>query len=251
MKRSHTSSAAALAAVALTLAVQTVPAQDQGTSRSDRRPTVAVMHFNNGAIVLNDDDGEKYDALRTGIADMLITELATNDSIRVVERDQLQKLIAEQNLSRSGRVDKQTAVQIGKVLGAHHMIFGGFVIDTEKRMRLDARAVNVETSQIEHVATVEDKGDKLLEMITALARKLNKGMKLPPIPDRDDGGRPGGSRVGLLQALTYYSRALEEEDQGNRKEAIRLYRAALQMFPEYEPAQRKLAMLEKPARGSE
>lgn len=241
MQRSHTPSMAALVGVALALTVRATHAQS--VAQPDARPTVAVLYFNNGALVRHRD----YDPLSKGIADMLITELSANSGIRVVERDQLQKLLEEQNLSRTDRVDKETAVRIGKVLGAHHMIFGGFVIDPKERMRLDARAVNVETSQVEHVETVSDKGDNLLAMISVLAGKLNKGLKLPPMPARARPAGDGQNRLGRLQALTLYSRALEEEDRGNREQAVALYRAALVKFPEYEPAQKRLARLEKPA----
>src|SRR5512138_1296037 len=140
---------AGLTAVAFIAASTVAPAAATGQPRSpDQRPTVAVMpNFDNGS-VLNHAD---YDALGKGIADVLITELSANSAIRVVERDRIQQLIDEQNLSTSGRVDKATAVQVGKLLGVHHMIFGGFIIDPKGQMRLDARAVNVETSEIEHV----------------------------------------------------------------------------------------------------
>src|SRR5688572_4440736 len=132
----------------------------------NNKPTVAVMYFSNGAIGAANKDLEP---LSKGIADMLITDLSNNPNIRVVERDQLQKLIAEQKLSESGQVSKETAVKVGKLLGAQHMIFGGFVTDPMGRMRLDARAVNVETSAIEHVESVTDKTDNLMTMISNLA----------------------------------------------------------------------------------
>jgi curli biogenesis system outer membrane secretion channel CsgG len=137
---------------------------------------VAVMpSFDNGAIVNRAD----YEALGKGIADVLITELSANPSIRVVERDRVQQLIDEQNLSTSGRVDKSSAVRVGKLLGVHHMIFGGFIVDSKGQMRLDARAVNVETSEIEYVSTVSDNADDVLALIAKLAAQLNDGMKLP------------------------------------------------------------------------
>src|SRR5687768_17283149 len=78
---------AAIAAVALAVTVDSRVAA-QGAER-DTRPTVAVMYFTNAALVRNDE----YAPLSKGIAEMLITELAGNRSIRVVERDQLQKLL--------------------------------------------------------------------------------------------------------------------------------------------------------------
>src|SRR5687767_10354815 len=123
----------ALAAAALWAA----PAMAQGGA--DTRPTVAVMYFNNGALGARNAELEP---LTKGIADMMITQLQPNSAIRVIERDQLQKLLEEQNLSSAGKVDQETAVRVGKLLGVHHMIFGGFMTSVNgKQLVLNARAV--------------------------------------------------------------------------------------------------------------
>ena len=221
-----------LTAVAFAIASSMIaPPGAAGQARpADQRPTVAVMpNFDNGS-VLNHAD---YDALGKGIADVLITELAANNSIRVVERDRIQQLIDEQNLGASGRVDKATAVQVGKLLGVHHMIFGGFIIDPKGQMRLDARAVNVETSEIEHVESVTDKADNMLVVISTMADKLNKGMKLPPMP----GGTarpavdPEGTKPGRWRNLILYARAEDANDKKDRTQALALYKDFLDKTP--------------------
>lgn len=237
-----------LGTTAALLAPATLAAQNPAT---DTRPTVAVMYFDNGALVQHAD----YDPFSKGIADMLITSLAQNDRIRVVERDQLQQLLKEQNLATTTHVDPATAARIGKLLGARHMIFGGFVIDMHQNMRLDARAVNTETSQIEHVETVSDKADNLLPMVNQLADKLNTGLKLPQItasrtspPASNSETAPVKSSNGASapvhrwQALLEYSRALVEEDNGHATEAVSLYRQFLDATPpDFATAQRDQA----------
>ena len=228
----------------LTLALAAVAFATPGRAQdaADSRPTLAVMYFSNGAIGAQN---EELAPLSKGIADMLITQLAMNPGIRVVERDQLEKLLQEQNLSAGGRVDKETAVKVGRILGAHHMIFGGFVTDPKGRMRLDARAVNVETSQIEHVESVPGKTDDLMEMIDKLATRLNAGLKLPAIPRAVRETQGAASRTPVpTQAVLLYSRALVEQDKGNTEQAVTLFRASLDRFPDYERARQALARLE-------
>jgi TolB-like protein len=154
------------------------PAASGAQTASDTRPTLAVMYFTNAALLRHDE----YAPLSKGIAEMLITELSANTKVRVVERDQLQALLQEQNLGATDRVDKETAVRLGKVLGARHFLMGGFVIDPKENVRLDVRAVNVETSQIDHVETVSGKAENLLALIEQMGQKLNSGLKLPAIP---------------------------------------------------------------------
>lgn len=230
--------AASLAAALLAGNVGTLAAQ----SADDRRPTVAVMYFNNGAIGASN---QELAPLSHGIADLLITELSGNAAIRVVERDKLQKLLEEQNLSSADRVDRETAVRVGRVLGVHHMIFGGFVTDARGNMRIDARAVNVETSRIEHVESVQGKKDDLMTLITDLAVKLNRGMKLPEMPRAVRDARMERSRQVPFQATMLYSRALAAKDSGNELEAIKLLSRSLEQFPDYEPAKRELKKLKK------
>jgi len=220
-----------IAAAVLTLATAAVPSGAAGQApASDQRPTVAVLPSFDNSSLLNHAD---YESLGKGIADVLITELAANPTIRVVERDRIQSLIEEQNLGASGRVDKETAAKIGRILGAQHVILGGFIIDKQGTMRLDARAVNVETSAIEHVETVTDKSDNLLAVLQSLADKLNKGMKLPPMPSGTarPALAPEATKPGRWRDLILYARAEDANDKKDRTQALALYKDFLQKSP--------------------
>lgn len=257
-----TSFAARAALVAALLVVPVLGARAQGAAAPDRRPTLAVLHFDNGAI----GRGADYEPLRSGLADLLITDLAANPGIRVVERDQLNALLREQDLGTAGRLDAATAARVGKLLGARHFIMGGFVIDPRGRMRLDARAVNTETSAIEHTERVNGNADDVLDLIAEMAQKLNAGLRLPEVPPAPapapgaDAAAPArntssGSRAASsagaggnkFQAVMLYSRALAEEDRGNRTAAVELYRKSLDVFPDNPKAKVRLAKLEKGA----
>jgi TolB-like protein len=229
---------------ALALAVVVAPALRAQAVSSDSRPTVAIMHFNNGA---TGKAHEELDALRGGIADILISEMSVNPAIRVVERDQVDKLVAEQNLGATDKVDKATAVRIGKLLGAHHMIFGGYMTDRKNRMRLDARAVNVETGEIEYTQSVSGSTDDFSDMIASLAAKLNKGMKLPAMAMRTSDATVASKPP--FQVVMLYSRAIAEENGGRKDEAVKLYKAALDKFPQYAAAKKALTRLESPKSG--
>ncbi len=59
-----------------------------------------------------------------GVADLLVTKVVQGGQYSVIERKQLDKIIAEQNLGSSGRVDEATAARIGKILGVDALIMG-------------------------------------------------------------------------------------------------------------------------------
>src|SRR5213596_2547800 len=68
----------------------------------DARPGIAVLPFDNSGSY--GQDKENFDALQKGIAGMLISELAANPAARVGEREEIEKLRAEQSLGASGKV---------------------------------------------------------------------------------------------------------------------------------------------------
>ncbi len=243
------------ATLAVAAAAPALAVPGAARAQKDGKPTVAIMFFNNNAF---SKDARDYDGLSKGIADFLITEMAGNPNIRVVERDQVQKLIDEQKLVTSGVVDRETAVKVGKLLGAQHMIFGGFMADRNNNFRIDARAVDVGTSAIEYTERVQDKADNIMPLIATLAVKLNKGMMLPAMPARTgEAGAPAAGATGAQQAgapaatpqklpmryAVMYGKALDLQDKGEKAQALELYGAVLKEFPDFEPAKKQKSKL--------
>ncbi|MDP1860136.1 MAG: CsgG/HfaB family protein [Gemmatimonadaceae bacterium] len=216
-----------------------VPLSAQTASKNDTRPTIAVLYLTNGALA----DNATYAPLSKGIAEMLITELAQNNALRVVERDRLQTLLEEQNLQSSDRVDKETALKLGKILGSRHMLMGSFVIDLNRNMRIDVRAVNTETSAIDYVETVSGKSDKLLELVIQLGAKVNAGLKLPALK-MASATTPASKSPNQFKALLAMSRALEAEDTKDIEGAKTLYKSAIAMNPDFDRARIRLASME-------
>ena len=235
---------AACAATSNTARAQQPAAAPPAAPAADSRPTLAVLYFTNSALVAGTD----FQPLSKGMAEMLITELSQNTGVRVVERDRLQALLEEQNLSTSGRVDQESAVRVGRVLGAQHLLMGAFVIDPRHNMRIVVRSVNTETSQVEYVESVTGKDDQLLTLVDQLGAKINTGLKLPPMAFRVRPLAAASMSKGPEQfrAVMLMSRALERQDRGDKAGAIALYKDALQADPGFERAKVRLAMLETP-----
>src|SRR6266705_1333425 len=201
----------------------------------DTRPGIAVLPFDNSGSY--GQDKENFDALQKGIAGMLISELSANPAARVVEREEIQKLLEEQNLGASGRVDPQTAAKVGKLVGARYVVLGTF-IDFYGDFRVDARLVNVETSEIVKVEKDQAQRDHMFQIIQNVAGRLMKDANLPQLPKQASDQRM--SRQIPTEALTYYSRALLYQDRGQKDKAVEMYQKALAVFPDYAEAQQGL-----------
>lgn len=227
---------------ALAAAVPSLVAAQGGS-----KPTVAVLYFNNSAIGAANVE---LQPLSKGIADMLIGELAANPNIRVVERDQIEKVLKEQSLSTEGKVDNESAVKVGKLVGAHYMVTGGFVTDRSGRMRFTARVFNTETSLIVFPAAggpngvVNGKIEDFMELVVQLAAKINDGAKLPAIPARVGEARKEAAKKVPYEAIALYSKGLAAKDAGNKAEAVTLFRKSLDKFPAFDKAEAELKKLQ-------
>jgi TolB-like protein len=201
------------------------------------RPGVAVWPFSNGGSF--GSDPWDYEALGIGLQQMLITELAQNSGLRLVERSRIREIIDELDLGQSQYVDPNTTAQVGRLVQARYMIVGGFV-DANGTMRLDARVDDVETGEIltETAAKVEGDRERLLDMVVELAVKVVDATELPPLPEA-----VVEERLSLdypPEAIQLYSRALRREERGDREGMMELLRQLTSDFPQHIEGQQML-----------
>jgi TolB-like protein len=212
---------------------------------SDTRPGMAVLPFENGGSFGR--DREDFDALRGGIAAVLIEELAANPAVRVVDRAITNQIIGEQNLARDGRVDAATAARIGRLVGARYMVTGSF-IDAYGDFRVTARIIDVETGEIVKVVsndeTMRDRR-QMFKIFQNVATKLMAGVNLPALPRQV--AQAAERRNIPTDALTFYSRALLYEDRGDKPRAADYYRRATTAFPGYAQAEEGLRRVGGPS----
>ena len=150
-----------------------------GASAQDKK-RVAVMDFEYQTVTTSVYElfGSNVD-IGKGITNMLVTNLVRNGTYTVIERQALDRILAEQNFQTSGRADASTVAQIGKLLGVDAVIMGSiteFGRDDKKvgigiapkigpiklggigkneskaNVALDARIVDVQTGEILAIA---------------------------------------------------------------------------------------------------
>jgi TolB-like protein len=248
-------------------------------AQADNRPVVVVFTFTNSSIGPAKGD---FDGIATGIQDLLITDLASSNKIRLVDRSRISEILQEQNMVRNGQIDAQTAVKLGKILGAQYAITGGFMADKAGNAVMTGRTIDIETTQIANPQKITGKSDDFLAMIAQLSSKFGADMSLAPKPGRasgDAGSKSGPAQSGSssgsstsssaksTQVETYakplptnvvdktmktkldaatmklYSKALDEIDAKNKEKAADLLRQVKAKAPDFEPAQRNLDKL--------
>ena len=120
-----------------------------GTSQEKQRPQPARAQEQAALVVLTFDGppGQK-DFRGELLADLLTTHLGKQ--VSVVERQVLAKILAEQELHRSGLVNAEEAVRIGKLLGAKYLL-AGRVFRLGDSDYVTMRVVSVETARFKGV----------------------------------------------------------------------------------------------------
>ena len=90
--------------------------------KQNKKKRIAVFLFDDKS----DSNWQWYGSksVGEGISDMVVTELVKTGDYRVIEREQLNKLLAEQDLGQSGIVTPESAAAVGKVLGVELAVFG-------------------------------------------------------------------------------------------------------------------------------
>ena len=136
------------------------------------RPRIGVLRFTN-----HTSAGWWSGSVGTDLQDMLIAELASTNSFRVLERRELDAVLDEQDLGDSGRVNPRTRSRLGNITGAKYLIaatlsafeqntsggggglsFGGFSLggnQDKAYMAVDLKVIDVETGEIYDARTVE------------------------------------------------------------------------------------------------
>lgn len=231
------------AALFATCVLTAIPLQAQASAVADgsRKPTIAVMEFDNAAMVRRDE----FAAMTIGMQVMLSNALATNPNIIVVERQRILDILKEQDLGTAGRLDPETAAKVGKIIGANYVLLGAFVVQPDMEMVLSARTVNTETSALEHAEQVNGKGDKVIKLLDQLAGKLNAGLKLPGKRDSKGSKDLGSDGPNQLEAMKAMSAARRLEEQGDVKGAIAMYQKSLALNSELGSVRTRLASIEK------
>ncbi|MFH1700132.1 MAG: CsgG/HfaB family protein [Candidatus Zixiibacteriota bacterium] len=199
-----------------------------------RIKTIAIMEFDNYSV---GKFQEELGFITKGLADFFEADFAKISDLKVVERDKIEYILKELELSKSGMVETSTAVRVGKMLGAQMMVFGSITQLDKNNSKMLIKAVKVETSEI--VATVEREGKPdyfamQKELVKELAEKLDIELNEKTINLLNESG------TASYDAATLYSRGLYYMDKYDYKQAYEFFRQAYEKDNTFTEAKRKM-----------
>ena len=174
-------------------------------------PVVSVLIFEN----LTGDPGQQW--MGRSFSDGLTAALQ-DDSITLVDRIHLEDIIREQKLSLSGLTDDETALEVGKLLNANHLVGGGYVVSGDT-LRVTARITDTSSGEILFSAAAEKDKNSYFALEEELAGKLAGFYGFIPSVD--------SHRTESIEALDRYYAGLLLLDTGEYEKAAQAFRDSL------------------------
>jgi tetratricopeptide (TPR) repeat protein len=171
--------------------------------------------------------------LERGLAALVVSDLSHVRSMRLVERERLQALLDEMQLSATGRVDPATGARSGHLVGAGQVVQGSFQ-DLPGGVRLDAAMVRATDAQVAATGSGRDQLNMLFDIEKSVVFQLLAKMGVPLTPAESIAISERPTRD--LQAFLLYSRGLEAQDRGDFRLASANFRAASQRDPSFQAA---------------
>jgi TolB-like protein len=126
---------------------------------------VAIMDFA--------QKGALHNGLGEKVAAVIFASLVLEESLSLVERNELQKIEDEAVLNLSGMVDMAQANQIGMLTGAR-IIVTGTVFEVEDEWMLVAKIIGTETGRVLGASTKGAAGAGVTELAEQLAVKIKE-----------------------------------------------------------------------------
>ena len=203
---------------------------------ADATPSLAVLYFEN----LSND--ENLDWLRTGLTDMLVTDLAQSPNLRVLGTDRLHQILedigaADEEMTSASVVD--AVAREGQVA---NVLLGSFARAGDA-IRISARLQVAGSGEILSSETVAGEGEEsIFELVDDLTRRIKSQFDMPEamvVADVD--ADLASVTTDSMEAYRYYAEGIMLHEQLRTEEAIPLLEQAVEIDPDFAMALAKLA----------
>jgi TolB-like protein len=153
------------------IALATIPAIGQATDATETGAEQASNEVYPVAVLPFQHRGREASEIGNQITDLLFAGLIVNPELYLVEREDLAKLLDEQELNLSGVVNPQSATKVGQLTGAKILIVGS-VLEVNDNLYLVAKVIGTETSRVFGASVKGKVGDELDKLVEQLSAKV-------------------------------------------------------------------------------
>ncbi len=201
------------------------------------KPSVAVLYFDN---LTGDND---LNWLRTGLTDLLVTDLSQLTGVRVVGSDRVYEILSDLDMLEASITSAETVREVAKQADVQTVLLGSFarVGDT---LRINVKVQDAASGEIIGTERAEGPGgDNLFALVDDLSTSLRGRFEASSSAPLDGDQDLMDVTTSSLEAYRYYSEGVHLADQDKNEEAAALLEKAVELDPGFAMALRKLAVV--------
>jgi tetratricopeptide (TPR) repeat protein/predicted Ser/Thr protein kinase len=178
--------------------------------------------------------------LRTGLPDMLVTDLSQSKYVRPVPGERVFRVLEESGLEKQARFDEKALEAVSRLAHAESVLSGQFV-EAGGRLRLDLN-LRKAGSGVSVPLKVEGTAGEVFALVDQVAKAIKEQLDLSPDQLRADADRPISEvATASLDAQRAYQAAVAQIRKGANQDAVLLLEKATAVDPKFAMAQGKLA----------
>ena len=215
------------------------------------KPSVAVLYFDN-----NTGDAS-LDWMRSGLTDMMVTDLSQSTDFEVLGTDRLVQILQELRRTEDRVLSADLVQEIARRAAVDKVLVGSYV-RAGGTIRISARLQEAQTGRIVRSERVEGSGESsLFGLVDELTRRFKSTMTTAAAAARGTLVRrpePGSAEAGLdrgvteittssIEAYRYYAEGISFHERGLFPQAAPLLEKAIQIDPNFAMAYAKLAVV--------
>jgi eukaryotic-like serine/threonine-protein kinase len=154
----------------------------QASAQAPVRKSVAVLGFHNASGRPQDD------WLSTATSEMLSTELATGEKLRVVSGEEVANLRISSPWSQTSTLGQETTARIGTALDSDVLVLGSYTAigaADHEQLRFDVRLQDARTGNVLSQIAQTGNGNDLFQVASEIGARLRQQMGVPEIKDTE------------------------------------------------------------------
>ncbi len=216
------------------------------------KSSVAVLYFQ------NQTGDPSLDWMRTGLTDMMVTDLSQASSIEVLTTDRLYQILDDLHRADDKVISADLIQEIARRAKVNRVLVGSYV-KAGDTIRIDARLQDVATGKIVTSERVEGQGESsLFSLVDNLTGRIRSQLALLASATAGGGtllAKPGATpEKGLdrgvtdittssIDAYRYYAQGIDLHERALEAQAQPLFEQAIQIDPKFAMALAKLAVV--------
>jgi eukaryotic-like serine/threonine-protein kinase len=219
------------------------------------KPSVAVLYFENNT------GNAQLDWLRTGLTDMLVTDLSQSPDVEVLGTDRLVQILTDMKRQDDKVVSFDTVQEIARRAGVKTVLLGSFVKSGDT-IRINTKLQEVASGRIVTSERVEAVGDNnLFPTVDDLTKRIKAKFALPSTGDPTKGllkspmaiTTSTGTSIdrdlkdvttASVEAYRFYAEGINLHERFRELDAVPALEKAVALDPNFAMALAKLAVIE-------